>query len=91
MRTVWKFDLNPSQQNILLPVGAQILCVQTQHGIPQLWALVDPETPDREAHWIGVYGTGHDVPSDPGRYVGTFQLADGALVFHVFDEQPVIR
>jgi hypothetical protein len=32
-----------------------------------------------------MYGTGHDMPDDPGQYVGTFQMHGGALVFHLFE------
>ena len=31
------------------------------------------------------YGTGHDVPDEPGQYVGTFFMNGGSLVFHVFE------
>jgi hypothetical protein len=62
-----------------------------QHGQPCIWArvVVDKDHPLRE-RWFRVAGTGHPLegtmPSDhDGDYVGTFQLSDGALVFHVFD------
>jgi hypothetical protein len=32
-----------------------------------------------------VYGTGHNLPDDPGQYVGTFQIHNEGLVFHVFE------
>lgn len=84
---IWKWALDVvDRQSISMPAGAQILTVQTQYGVPQLWALCDttlPLTP-RIFH---IYGTGnvirHSVAA--GWYVGTFQLSDGALVFHVFE------
>lgn len=69
-----------------MPHGAKILTVQMQHGEPQLWALVDPgaKTYPRTFH---TYGTGYTLPDYPGKYVGTFQMAVGSLVFHVFETE----
>ena len=33
-----------------------------------------------------IYGTGHKVKDNPGKYINTFQVSNGNLVFHVFDE-----
>ena len=82
---IWKFGLDVADvQQVMMPEGAQILSVQTQMETPQLWALVDPSR-GVEARTIALYGTGHPMPTDPGRFLGTFQLSDGALVFHAFE------
>lgn len=66
-----------------LPVGARILSIQTQDdGEPYLWALVDPYAPAKEVSFE-TYGTGWDVPDDPGTYIGTYQEVD-TYVWHVF-------
>jgi hypothetical protein len=85
---IWKFSLLVTDfQTITMPRGAVILDVQVQHGGPQLWAQVDPDAM-REARVFRMYGTGNYMPDgDPGRYIGTFQIADGDLVFHVYEEQ----
>jgi hypothetical protein len=36
-----------------------------------------------------VYGTGHPVVDEPRKYVGTFQMRGGLLVFHVFESNPL--
>lgn len=84
-RTIYKYPLTVAdRQEIRMPDGAQILCVQVQRGMPCVWALVDPAAPQaRKA--IYIYGTGHAIPADPGRYIGTFQVQGGDLVFHVFE------
>jgi hypothetical protein len=84
MREIWKYELVPHVV-LQMPKRAQLLAVQVQHGRAQLWALVDPKASLVRRH-VGIYGTGHPVPADAGFYVGTFQLEDGTLVFHVFDE-----
>lgn len=82
---VWKYELKiVSEQKIEMPVMAKLLCVQVQNGAPQLWALVNPNAP-MERRRILTLGTGHPADGKPGEYVGTYQVEDGSLVFHVFD------
>lgn len=92
MKTVWKFKLQLSDvQNVEMPTNAQILCVQVQpwEGGEDvcLWALVDPEQP-LTTRKILIVGTGHDredLAQPFLHYIGTFQVAGGRLVFHVFE------
>lgn len=73
------------QYDIQLPIGAKVLCIQMQSGVPMMWALVD-ETRPTEKRRFYVRGTGHEMgPAAHGSYIGTFQIHNGALVFHVFD------
>lgn len=83
MKTIWKWAVQ-EETTIDMPVGAKVLTVQAQCGLPQLWALVDPDA-KRETRTFTVYGTGHDMPDEPGQYVGTFQQCEGKFVFHVFE------
>ena len=67
-----------------LPQGARMLAVQVQRGIPCLWAEVD-----RQANMVPrrfyVRGTGHPMgAARASDHVGTFQLSDGDLVFHLY-------
>lgn len=75
-------------QSIKLPIGAEILCVQTQRNEPFIWALVDPSSDaDMISHTFELFGTGHEVIYGMGierKYIGTFQLHDGNLIFHLF-------
>jgi hypothetical protein len=86
MYSIWKYPVPISDLfTILMPTGSRLLSVQVQGSEPQLWALVDPEAPIvRRA--LRVHGTGHDVATDIGAYVGTFQMRMGTLVFHLFDQ-----
>jgi len=70
-----------------LPKDAKILTVQTQRGTPQLWAMVDSET-EKEKRYFRLTGTGHPLGDDYLRiinYIGTFQMVNGTLVFHLFE------
>ena len=87
-KTIWKFELETKDRNIIqMPKDAEILCVQEQYGKPCIWALVDPNQ-EKETQHFEIFGTGHPVYCDMGvdrKYIGTYQLSNGALVFHVFD------
>lgn len=89
MKTIWKFELKmSSSERVQMPKGAEILCVQTQYGKPCLWALVNPEEKEKVFRIIETCGTGHDIHElrfDFRKYIGTYQLHDGKLVFHVFE------
>lgn len=84
-KTIWKFAFQISDEIIIdMPKGAEILTLQTQHGIAFLWALVDPNA-EKERRFFDLYGTGHPIDMSIDRYyVGTFQVAGGDLVFHLF-------
>ena len=86
MITVWKFALAMEPvQDIRLPRGAKLLTVQPQGEFVNLWAMVDSNA-ELINHRIAILGTRHAAP-DYGRlaYISTFQLRDGALVFHAFE------
>lgn len=83
-QTIYKYRLEvEDEQRISMPSGAQILTVQMQDNWPHLWALVDPILASEE-RTILIRGTGHDAPG-VGRYISTFQMQGGALVFHAFE------
>lgn len=85
--TIWKFTL-PQQDEIVLdmPLGARILSVQGQDGEVRLWALVVPEAATERRHFR-IFGTGHTVVhAERLVYLGSVQVADGRLVWHVFEQ-----
>jgi hypothetical protein len=86
MKTIYKYAIDTRDLiKIDMPVGAEILSLQTQKGEPCLWALVDTEAP-KEVRVFEIYGTGHPVDDDPKKFLGTFQLRGGDLIFHVFEK-----
>lgn len=82
---IWKWQLKMAQQQDLgMPVGAQLLSLQLQDGNPTLWFLCDPDAPI-ELRRFAIYGTGQVVPDTPREFLDTFQT--GATVWHVFEVQ----
>ncbi len=85
MKTTHKFPLAVADlQKVGMPKDSTILTVQIQRGIPCLWALVDTNKAGEE-RFIRIIGTGHPVPEDILRYIGTFQLQEGNFIGHVFE------
>jgi hypothetical protein len=84
-RTIWKYGpLSGGYTELTLPEGAKVLSAQVQGGEINLWAEVDSSMPSRKRFFY-VYGTGHELPDNPGTFIGTVQLHGGALVFHVYE------
>ena len=81
---IWKWNLEVTdRQTLEMPTGAEVLTVQVQNEVPQLWALCHPMSP-KERRIFAVYGTGQPI-SHPGKYIATFQLHGGGFVGHVFE------
>jgi hypothetical protein len=69
-----------------LPKGAKLLTVQIQGHDPCLWYERELDFP-LEPRTIKTFGTGHEMPKDEVlRYISTYQLIGGQLVFHVFEQ-----
>lgn len=85
MKTIHKYTLEAYPSEYLIPKDAKFLSVQVQHGKPRMWFLVDPEAKLERRRFSG-FGTGHEVSTEGLKdFLGTFQLDEGALVFHVFE------
>ncbi len=68
---------------LTLPASAKILSVQMQNGVPCVWALVDPGTPEH-TRVLELYVTGEEISQARGlAFIGTFQ--DGPYVGHLFE------
>lgn len=80
----YKLQLTKDTQEVILPQGAQILCIKMQNDDLCMWALIDPDQTYNEVVKIRCAGTGHVVEEDIECYIDTVMLLDGALVFHFF-------
>ena len=86
-KQVWKFEIDGSRPTFMMPIGSEILSVQTQNEKPCIWALVNSGN-HKEERFFEVYGTGHEIHYDMGierKYIGTFQIDNGDLIFHLFE------
>lgn len=86
MAKVFKYQLPISDAvKVYMPKDAKVLCVQVQNGQPCIWASVNPDK-ELEERQFRIAGTGHTIEDGiVDNYIGTVQLHDGKLVFHVFE------
>lgn len=86
MQTIWKYTLALKEaQSVLMRAGSKILSIQSQQGVPTMWAQVNPEAPATQKMEITIVGTGEEVPNAVLRdatYVDTVQM--GEYVWHFF-------
>lgn len=77
---------NAEGTEVEMPKRAKIIHFASQHGMPYIWALVNPEAP-KEIRKFKVYGTGHEINDKIISHIGTVLVAGGNLVFHAFEIQ----
>lgn len=88
MKTIWKYPLEFAGyvQTFEMPVGAEVLTAQVQHGRICLWALVEDKLPAVYDRNFIILGTGHENREQGElKYVATVQMENGSLIFHIFE------
>ena len=85
MKRIYKYPVPITDKFTLeLPIDADILAFQTQGDTPCIWALIDPEVAEETVNFR-LFGTAHTIEdADTLEYIGTTQMAGGALVWHLF-------
>lgn len=84
-KQIWKFNLTVAINfKIEMPKGAEIISVQNQGGNGVMWAICDTQA-EKEIRTFAIFGTGHNMPADGLKYVGTYLEQGGALVWHLFE------
>ena len=83
MNTIYKYPIRSDQNMYEFPVGATFLHVAFQGDTLCLWALVDSNVSTLETRCISVFGTGHEIPDEATRYLGTAHQPP--YVWHVWE------
>lgn len=85
MKRILKYEIPVKDQEFTLTLHADgnILSIQTQYGIPQMWVLADETKPKEDVKFL-LLTTGEEVDRYIGAYLGTFQLSEGGFVGHIF-------
>jgi hypothetical protein len=86
MQTIYKYEFNIRDDiELVLPQGASFLSVQVQNETPCMWFKVDPSR-KKIVRYFRIFGTGHPMEdSFVDKYLGTFQMMGGTLVWHLFE------
>lgn len=85
---IFKYEIPIKDEFVLgLPIHCKILSFQVQNEKPFICVLVDPAKSLRPRYFC-LRGTGHDIDYHPDlmKYIGTVQMADGALIWHLFED-----
>ena len=86
MQTIHKYPLSIiGVQDVEMPETSEILSAQNQNGQLCVWARVETDSPIIKRRFR-IFGTGHPYPVVDilNKYVGSVQMANGALVWHVY-------
>lgn len=85
MKTIHKYTLDiTGRQEIEMPIGAEILTLQVQRGIPVFWAKVQSDAATEKRIFKTIL-TGHSIEElGKSNYIGTYQINEDR-VFHVFE------
>jgi hypothetical protein len=85
MSEIWKFPLEAFDQEVRVPLGAKVVHVGHQDGVPTIWVVVDP-TQQKQVRRFCTVGTGQMLP-EGAAYHGTVPMPNG-LVWHVLEVKP---
>lgn len=71
--SIWKFPLVAVKNEIEMPAGAELLHVGLDpDGESCVWVKVNPDALLETRRFV-VTGTGHPLPSEPHKYIGTWR------------------
>lgn len=84
MKSIWKYELEPVEEQVInIPGGIPLsVGVQGHNESLVMWAEVVTGAMERKIRVV-IRGTGHDKKNSDGKFLGTVQMPSG-LVWHVF-------
>lgn len=97
MRRIFKYPLViTDEQEVELPVGAEVISALNQRGQLVLYAIVDDSVSKTEKRIVRIFGTGHVVDVYHGSnseydFIGTVSMMNDELIWHVFVKKALIR
>jgi hypothetical protein len=87
LKTIHKFILNGTRGTVFTSrAGGKIISAGIQ-GIDQfvVWIEIDTSVRDLQQYSVDVYGTGWEMPENPGRFIATVQEC-GGFVWHIYEK-----
>jgi hypothetical protein len=86
MKTIYKYSISTDQREIKIwvPVGSTpIFTGLDPHKVPCIWVEVDLDQLDGVEMCCVVVGTGHELPSNDYKYIGSF-IENNTFVWHIY-------
>lgn len=89
MNTIWKYHV-PIEDNftIEMPFNSKILSFQLQKTTLTIWCLVDTDRPLNKRQFR-LCGTGHELENRWWKFIGTVQILNGDIVYHLFEKEVI--
>lgn len=87
MKKIYKYYIPIADEfELELPERAKILTFQAQNDAGCIWAIIDTDVITIEKVKFRMFGTGHSIREeiDELEYIGTIQIFDDNLVWHLF-------
>lgn len=86
MKTIHKFILNGTRGTVFTSrAGGKIISAGLQSGDSLVvWIEIDTSVRGLQQYSVDVYGTGWEMPEDPGRFIATVQDSSG-FVWHIYE------
>lgn len=82
-RKILEYGIDRKTKFLNLKEGYKVLCLQTQYEQPFVWIEIDEKRHDKSVA-VYIVPTGANLPFGAKQYVGTYQIDNGRLVFHVY-------
>jgi len=91
MKRIYKYSLDTIDQQVLrLPSNSKVLSVAAQGDNIVLYVRIDDTIVRMTDCLVLIHGTGHDADDTiDSTFVGTVNLYNGTLMFHVFYKETV--
>lgn len=90
-KNILRYEITQHELTLMLPDGTTLLSFQEKNDTPCLWVLSDVEAP-LVPRRFKVFSTGTPIVKSEGlEYVGTCVVRKDGYVFHLFEQELIIR
>lgn len=87
MKTVYKYLLHGIGEHIIrVPAGALPIAIKYFGERLCVWCIVDLKETIFVSIQFNIFGTGHEIKTDPGQFLGSYTVTD-EYIFHAFWKQ----
>ena len=87
-RAIWKYELTPGENKLTMPVSSALRHVAMQGNLVCAWFEVNTKPTWRKVTRVfRLFATGQAIPSEYRVYCGTYVMAEGTLVFHLYENE----
>ena len=87
VKVIYKYEFTTSDMLELdLPVGSEVLHVDSQRDTVCLWVSLDVNEKRSEHRTFQTIGTGHPFKAESMRHLGTVKTFDDTFIWHIYEK-----